>query len=155
MTNYRIKGMTWVPDNLTPDSKSDPDLRRYVDEGRRQTALELAVELAKGWDRADDADAVVRDAATFEAFIRDGQSPTAHDAPTTSLIDFLACVHDLDVRTWDGKISVYNKQGGHTMSTLPLAFARAAEQAGLVTEDDTGRWLVTSRGSEAIDRGQV
>jgi hypothetical protein len=140
--------------SINPDTDPDAQLRRYVDEGRRQTALELAVELAKGWARADDADAVIRDAARFEAFIRDGQPATTDPAPDAELIKFLIAVRDCDVRTYAGEVSIYEKQTQASW-TVSKAFARAAKRAGLVADTDGGRWVITPRGNEAIDRGQV
>jgi hypothetical protein len=150
-----ITGMTWVPDIQTPESGPDPDLRRYVDEGRRQTALELAVKYAD--QTAMDTDQVLTNAARFEAFIRDGnQSPLHGDilGPGAELIKFLIAVRDCDVRTYAGEVSIYEKQTSATW-TVSKEFAEAAQQAGLVLQSDAGSWHLTGRGREAADRGQV
>lgn len=134
----------------------DAELRRFVAEARRSTALELAVELSRGWARGDDAETVVKDAAVFEAFIRDGQQPTTGvltEVRLADLLRFLTAVRDYNVRTFAGEVSIHT--GTSAEWTVTTEFARAAEQAGLVVETDPGQWVITPRGRETIDRGQV
>jgi hypothetical protein len=124
-----------------------------VAEKRRALALSLAIEAA--WMSGAAAD-IVAAAKTFELFLLgSNHDPVVPNAPADGLMEQLRAVkegmvvHDPDEHT------DYLESGTHARLDVTGAI-RAAEAAGLVIrQGGTTRWLLTARGRETINRGQV